>query len=189
MPITQQRMIATIRAGQDYKQALDTILESILHLNNEVVLGRVSLQEAWINLVPSARAHFLLAHPTESEITLAIEARHFKQHGQANMRKAAAMRHSRGQYDSEPRPTAPKTLVPQHTLPKSLVRQLATPQVEEYTPRELSPEAKAEVERIMAAMPPDLNAGSPSNVLTPEEALRREAEEAQRPDFEGELEL
>lgn len=182
MPITQHRMIALIHAGQDYKQAAEQLIEFAEGQLDRVLRDGVPAQTALEAFVLNAKLTLLMHNHAESEVTLTLEARHYKLNHRRNERKMTAMRERRGQYDTEPRRNAPQDLRGNTDFQS---RPAAEPVP--YTPKALSPEKQAEIERWSAARPPA--EGTPLTALTPEAALTLEREQAQTPDFEGDLNL
>ena len=86
MPITQDRMLALIAAGEDYQQALAQARELITTNRNRVLDGQISPQDA-INLLSQFIVpELLLKSPSRSESTLYIERKHFNSNAARNER-------------------------------------------------------------------------------------------------------
>lgn len=77
MPITEDRMLALLAAGEDLQQALEASEQSLRQVASEAEGGMLSAGEALAQallLVGRAR----LRQPIESSLVLAVERQHFQ---------------------------------------------------------------------------------------------------------------
>lgn len=89
MPITQDRMIALISAGRDYKQALDRVTNAIGANVKRAREGMVSPTEALFELEMYEQVILLLNDPLKSASIIEIEAAYFKRNARRNEAAAA----------------------------------------------------------------------------------------------------
>lgn len=196
MPITQQRMIALITAGQDYQQGLQTILDAIAYQAGLVADGRESPANALELIRVTGNLQVLLAHPQDSHLTLAIESRHFRLHRRENERHKIKRRESRGIFTHGELPSAPAALAGAPLSPaKSLAQQLTAPAQDTsggYVPREPDEATKREIEAFLNSLPPDSPTRGTSTIssgFTSADALAAERAALGHDDFEGELDI
>ena len=105
MPITQSRMIALINAANDYKSALETILDSIRTLADDISQSKTTPAAAFQYLEAMASTRSLLSRPSASPSTIALEHYHFARNHRRNSRVANQQAASRRAAGIQPRPT------------------------------------------------------------------------------------
>ena len=105
MPITQSRMIALINAANDYKSALETILDSIRTLADDISQSKTTPAAAFQYLEAMASTRSLLSRPSASPSTIALEHYHFARNHRRNSRVANQQAASRRAAGLQPRPT------------------------------------------------------------------------------------
>ena len=103
MPITQSRMIALINAANDYKSALETILDSIRTLSASVSQSKTTPAAAFQYLEAMASTRSLLSRPSASPSTIALEHYHFARNHRRNSRVANQQAASRRAAGIQPR--------------------------------------------------------------------------------------
>lgn len=114
MPITQPRMLDLLDAAQDYRQAVSQIIAIARDENTRVSTGQTSLKDSFEYLVTNMNPLLLLKEPTKSEITIILEAKHFKKFREQNIRKARKLRENReADRLGEPRPNRGPSSAPQ----------------------------------------------------------------------------
>lgn len=101
MPITQQRMIELIHAGEDFQQAL-TLAESLVQsAYSRASSGQTTHQAELDQLGAQIVASLLLRDPIDSASALAVEASHFRRVQKHNSRAARQQRLKRHNPASE----------------------------------------------------------------------------------------
>jgi hypothetical protein len=92
MAITQERVMALINAGNDYRQAFQTLVSMIVRGAQEVSLDQSRLPFVSSDIFNTAAdAVSLLRQPVTSEKTLDIEARHFERSRISNIKNKQRM--------------------------------------------------------------------------------------------------
>lgn len=147
MPITQSRMLALIRAGQDYQQALAQLTEFIRAEHQRVQNSQLEASAALASIYMVANGEMGLATPTTSAVTLAVEAKHFRDHQRGNNRRKQRQEARRGTSGGG---NAPSTMAPAPALPPSTLEILVEP--EKHKPPEpsrLSASTKSELDALV----------------------------------------
>lgn len=88
MAIKQERMLALIAAGQDYRTALHKLVKLIETEDSGVQSKTQTAEEALLSIVSNANELFLLEHPLDSTQVIVIEAAYFKSNQRRNMAAA-----------------------------------------------------------------------------------------------------
>lgn len=151
MPITQDRMRAAIDAGQDYQQGLRRACSAVRHAVENVENGASPLSEL-IGLQSQIFEDGLLAHPSTSATTLALEAKHFKERWKDNVRRKEKLRRKRyGEEAGDTRLLA-ITTAPSSVIPERVVTELraASPEAGlKFQFRGISPEDQASIDKLV----------------------------------------
>ena len=95
MPIKQERMIALIRAGEDFQQALRKLRAMIVSASTSAAGGGLPPATALQNLEIMSQEAMLMDNPVESVLTLREESQHFAKRAARNSRDAAKQRRKR----------------------------------------------------------------------------------------------
>lgn len=88
MPITQDRMLAVIHAGLDFRDGLHKITEQIKMETISVQKGHYSAQQALDNLLSQSNIAMLLEDYAESLSLLTLEAKYFRMFYNRNAKAA-----------------------------------------------------------------------------------------------------
>lgn len=96
MPISQERILAIIGAGEDALQALNAVEAAVANEIESVSAGRLNAGEALGNLSSILRVNLLLSRPVATLVTISAERRHFNIRGRHNDRAKERMRRKRG---------------------------------------------------------------------------------------------
>lgn len=111
MPISQDRMIALIRATQDYSNAVNFLISIIQSNTQRAASGEITAEKALFeNINMHTRVELLLHEPIQSSSTLTREAHHFKLTAKRNIRMAARARRKREELGTLPRYPQPQSL-------------------------------------------------------------------------------
>jgi hypothetical protein len=168
-------MIALTNAGLDYQQALHSVLDFVNDQTSRINSGAITSAEAMMAISTLAASESgLLNNKADSQTTLALESRHWLKAAKRNERERGRLARKR-LADGKPKgifDTAPKSL--SHTAmrrdesilqatgnvrPRNDYQQRSLqaggkpPELIEAASR-LSPEAIAEIDRLVAASPP-----------------------------------
>ncbi len=95
MPITQDRMLSLLAAGEDYQQALERYWVVAQSTRQRVAAGQITAQQGFDLLAIETRPEWLLKYPYDSPAVLKLEHLHFKRESKRNKRKAEKARENR----------------------------------------------------------------------------------------------
>lgn len=165
MPITQSRMIALLRAAQDYKQALESVCETLARQDEQHRTGQITIKQAAAVCFMSARAVVMLSDPIHSAETIGIEAAHFRANERRNNKKATKAREHRQAAGTPIAPTAPSRMDGTFTRGQAIATRLGAAQTREHqhqrwarmnpedlqAPTSISEESRREAEAFVKA--------------------------------------
>lgn len=96
MPISQERMLSLIEAGEDAMAALARGETLVRREVENVAEGRMTAEDALGNIAGMLKSSLLLEHPVATAVTLSTERRHFAKFGRHNQQVRDRMRKKRG---------------------------------------------------------------------------------------------